>query len=127
MMKVIILILGVTVVIILSGILINSYLDKSSKIIEDGIDRIEADVRERNWEAAKSDFTQISSKWDKTKVIWSMLVDHIEVDNIDSTLSRIQSHIQTKDYSLSLGEISALRLFVEHIPEKEALSLRNIF
>lgn len=126
-MKVIILISGVTIVIILSGILINSYLDKSSKIIENGIDRIEADIRERDWEAAKLDFTQVSSKWNKTKIIWSMLVDHIEVDNIDSTLSRIQSHIQTRDYSLSLSEISALRLFVEHIPEKEALSLKNIF
>lgn len=126
-MKVIALISGVTVVIILSGILINSYLGKSSKIIEDGIARVESGIRSRNWEAAMSEFAKVNSKWNRMKIVWSMLVDHIEVDNIDSTLARIQSHIQTRDYSLSLGEISALRLFVDHIPEKEALSLRNIF
>ncbi|MDD4335270.1 MAG: DUF4363 family protein, partial [Desulfotomaculaceae bacterium] len=33
----------------------------------------------------------------------------------------------TKNTSLSWGQLSELKLMIKHIPEKESLSLQNIF
>lgn len=68
----------------------------------------------------------MSSDWSKMKGIWSSLIDHQEIDNIDITLSRLQMMIEIEDTSALIPEAAALRKIISHIPEKEKLTLDNL-
>jgi hypothetical protein len=41
-------------------------------------------------------------------------------------MARVKEYVATQDKALSLGQLSELKLVIEHIPEKEAINLENI-
>jgi len=80
-----------------------------------------------NWTRASEHLKNIHQDWKKYEQIWSLLINHEEIDNIELTLARLENYIKIKNQVQSLGEISALEHWIKHIPEKEAVSLPNIF
>lgn len=91
------------------------------------IDKAEQAVDSNDWLTAKDEITKLFDKWQKTKSVWTLLVDHEEMDNIDTAVSRVKQAIKIKDQVETQAGLAELRMFIEHIPEKEALTLENIF
>jgi hypothetical protein len=56
-----------------------------------------------------------------------MLVDHYEIDNIELLLSQLASFVKNKNKNDALSCVSSLKTLIKHIPDKESLSLKNIF
>lgn len=79
------------------------------------------------WEEADQTLKQIHREWQQKEQIWTLLINHQEIDNIELTLARLENYLKTKSKIQSLGEISALEHWIKHIPEKEAVTLTNIF
>lgn len=113
-------------IIIAAGIFININLASSSDRMTENINRVEKLAKESSWAKAKEELNSMENMWSSSKKTWPMLIDHIEIDNIDASLSKADKYIETRDLSLLLGEISALRLYIRHIPEREAFVLKNI-
>lgn len=126
-MKPIIAIIITVIVIITAGIILQSNLKKSSDIMTTGLDSVTSMASSENWAEATERLNSTEDYWEKTKKVWSMSIDHAEIDNIESSLSRVKEYIRSRDKALSLGEISNLRLYISHIPQKELVSLENIF
>ena len=103
-----------------------STLNAASKELDEHLSRIESSISANNWDKATQELSYIQGTWSKTEKTWAMLLDHFEIDNIDTTLSRLSKFIEAKSTPLSLGELAALRQYIEHIPEKESLKLKNI-
>lgn len=110
-----------------AGILVLGALDQSSKRLESHISLMENRMQSGDWKGAKESLQILESDWSKIKGTWAMLIDHIEIDNIDTSLSRAKQYIETQQYSLALAEASVLKQFVRHIPKKEGFNLENIF
>lgn len=104
-----------------------SYLHTESKKLEGHIEGIEYSIKTGNWQKAETELTEMKEKWSGTQNIWAILVDHIEIDNIDYTMSRFTEFIKTKQHAFALAEASSLMQYVKHIPQKESFSLQNIF
>jgi len=88
---------------------------------------LEKAIVESHWKKAEMELKDIHYNWQKKEEIWTLLINHREVDNIELTIGRLESYIKSNNKVLSLGEISALEHWIKHIPEKEAVSLTNIF
>jgi hypothetical protein len=112
--------------IIVSGIFTLKVLNTSSKRIENQASAIENNTRSGNWEQAKAGLIALKKDWDKTSNVWSALIDHIEIDNIDASLTKMEKYIALKDTSPALAEAATLSQLIKHIPEKEAFNLKNI-
>jgi hypothetical protein len=125
--KVIAVMIIITLLIITASIIINRSFDNSSKQLESHINKIQASTISGNWDTASKELKLIQSHWNKIQKFWTVLLDHIEIDNINSTLARMSLQIQVKDKSSVLGESAALRLYINHIPEKESFKIKNIF
>jgi hypothetical protein len=67
------------------------------------------------------------AKWDSIKPIWTILIDHVEIDNIERSYTKTKAFVLNKDFSSASSECSELLLLVNHIPEKEQLSIKNVF
>lgn len=126
-MKPLMIIIAATLIIVVSGWLSLSALDSESERMDHQLKELKSEIENQDWTAAEDKLEEFHSKWDKTSKLWSMLVDHYEIDNIELVLSQLASFVKTKDRSEALSQLSSLRTFVKHIPEKEAFRLKNIF
>jgi len=115
-----------SVLMIAFGIYTNHYLAASSQKLESHMMQLEYKTRSEDWKDAGENLAVAKKEWEKTKKVWSMLIDHFEIDNIDATLSRVSMYIESKDKSSALAEVSVLRQYVRHIPRKESFILENI-
>ncbi len=102
------------------------YVHDSSQSMVGQLEQVETMIQNAKWDGAKVQLEQTKVSWDQTKYWWTILLDHQELDNIDLSMSRLQRYVDTQGLSLSLGELSALKMLVDHISDKEAFNLRNI-
>ncbi len=103
-----------------------AYVNTSANDLVTSLETVEKSIADQKWDTAKENLKTAENKWDKTKVWWTILLDHQEIDNIDISINRLEKYVETHGTTLSLGEISALLMLVDHISEKEAPSLKNI-
>lgn len=102
------------------------YIDSSSQGLVRQLEAVESLIDSQNWEQASEDLAKTEKSWEKTKTWWTILLDHQEIDNIDVSLQRTIKYVQSQSTALSLGELSALILLVDHIAETESFTLTNI-
>jgi hypothetical protein len=125
--KIIMWLIILTALIISSGIYSHKLLSDDSVKLVKAIDEIIQSSDSGNWERSADEMRRMDSDWRKIKHTWSSLIDHQEIDNIDITLSRLQILIEIRDTSSLMPEAAALRRIISHIPEKESLSIDNLF
>lgn len=117
----------IIVVLLLGGSLTTyRYLQTTTLTLGAQLEAVEQSISTQKWEVAQKELSTAQQRWDTNKTWWTVLLDHQEIDNIDISMNRLEKYIETHDVSLSLGEVSALKLHVDHIFDTEKLNLRNI-
>lgn len=109
-----------------TSLIAHRVLDKTSTDLLDSISGVESGTAASNWNSAEISLKQVKNKWSGVSGTWAMLIDHQEIDNIEVTLSRMEKFISARDTASALAETSALRNYIQHIPSREALSLKNV-
>ncbi len=102
------------------------YINQSSGSLVQKLDSVEELIHGEKWDEAQQEMAGMEKEWEGTKKWWSVLLHHQEIDNIDISLKRVEKYVIGKNPILGLGELSALRLLVNHISDTETLSLQNI-
>lgn len=108
------------------GIWSNNSMAASARELSGKVESIAGSITDQNWEQAEKQMSSLEKTWNSKKNWWPALIDHQEIDNIDFSMARIKEYINARDPGLSRGEISTLKLMINHIPAKEALNLGNI-
>ncbi|HBP64438.1 MAG TPA: hypothetical protein DD730_09215 [Desulfosporosinus sp.] len=117
----------ILVVILLGGSFTTSrYLETTAMSLGAEIEAVEQSISTQQWEVAQNELNLAHQNLEKNKTWWTILLDHQVIDNITMSMNRIDKYIETHDVSLSLGEVSALKLQVDNILETENFSLQNI-
>ena len=122
----------VIIAIILTGdISTKKYLSESSEELTEVLESLKQNTitskQTNDREKIKSEIQEIEEKWDKTSNIWSMIAVHQEIDNIEQALTKAKSNVDDGNLEDALEEIETAIFFVEHVKEREKLSLKNIF
>lgn len=99
---------------------------KSIQIALKHIESTQEELPPTQWNQAQSSISKLDKMWIRTRSQWMILVDHRELDSIETSLARLNSYIKSKDVTLSKSELANLLLLIKHIPEKEAVNIRNI-
>ncbi|ADL69695.1 conserved hypothetical protein [Thermoanaerobacterium thermosaccharolyticum DSM 571] len=120
------LIVTITMLIIFVDITSYNYLYVSSSSIEKKLEAIEKDIESEKWSSAKSYVNDLEKTWGKVNSKWAILIEHREIDDIDMSLSKLKSFIDSKNKDLSLAELKTLKELYSHIPSNEKLTLENI-
>ncbi len=105
----------------------NTTLSSHAQSLEEKISVIDTNTRKGNWDAAEAELSAIEEEWPKVENIWTVLLDHIEIDNIDEALKKVSEYVKARNAPLALAELATLKQYIKHIPEKESLNLKNIF
>ena len=94
--------------------------------LDEDLSTLEETIKNQNWDTASEKLEDFHSRWDKVRSLWSMLIDHYEIDNIELLLSELVSYVDNKDKNESLSRMSSLKTLIKHIPKKESFNLENI-
>jgi|LSQX01.1.fsa_nt_gb DNA-directed RNA polymerase specialized sigma subunit len=121
------LLVALLALIIGSGIFANRVLSSNAETLEKQINEIEEHTKNEDWDSALQSLHTINKEWPETSKMWTLLLDHVEIDNIDETIKRMSKYIETQNVPLALGEIAVLKQYIKHIPEKEKFSIKNVF
>ena len=105
----------------------NHSLQTSSDDLTRQIQLVSSTIRQQDWETAVKHSEKLEKLWEQKAKWWPVFLDHQEMDNIEFSLARVKEYVTSKDDALSLGQLSELKLMIEHIPRKEAVNLENIF
>jgi len=111
----------------LGGAYFQSYLEKTAAELSLELEKVKDKVAEGNWEESKEAFISFNKKWERVRKNWAMFTNHFEIDNIEMKLVRSQEFIEAKDRVNAAVELSEAIMLLEHIPERERLTLQNIF
>jgi len=126
-MRTIMLCMILMVAIIGVGLSFQNMLDRESQDLIASLQNIEELVRKDNWEQAGADMLKVSSKWQDTRKKWQAVTDHNQIGIIDESLARLQAFLSEREKKDCFAEIAALRQNICYIPDKEKLTLSNIF
>lgn len=130
-MKEFVIILMILIIIIGGDILTRNYLNKtSSKLVERlGVlkeSTILAKQTEKRDEIVE-EANRIEKEWKQISKIWSIIVIHQEIDNIETSFTKAKSYIEEGRLEDAVAEIETAKFFAEHVYEREKVSLKNIF
>lgn len=79
------------------------------------------------YDSPSSDIARIKDRWDSCKKLISLSVDHKETDEIDDTLSKLETHAQLGALSAFASELTALKCQLQRLAESESFSPDRIF
>ncbi len=116
----------ILILIIGAGFWINHELQNSTRDLTRQIDRVEVLVKENRWEAAVEQTEVLDKVWQKEAKWWPVFLEHQEMDNIEFSMAKFKEYVASKNNSLARGQLSEIKLMIEHIPRKEEINLKNI-
>ncbi|MDD2574244.1 MAG: DUF4363 family protein [Bacillota bacterium] len=123
-----ILIIVITLSLILgAGFYTISEVSGTAEVLLSHCIRIRSDIEGGQWEDARHRLKEFDTFWNDSKPVWTILINHKEIDNIDMALVKINEYLKSGEKGLALGEVASLELLIRHIPEKEKVTLENIF
>lgn len=126
-MRVVIMTLITTIVILVFSIYSVYTLDSTATEMLKVLDEIDKAVNEKDWELALNQSLVLREQWRENQFLWTILLDHSVIDNIQLSIAHIKAFITSQDLPQVKAEIAGLYLFLKDIPENEKLTIQNVF
>lgn len=126
------LIITAIIIIILGGdIMMQTHLNKTADELINNLQDLKQKTilakETENRENIKKQINEIDEKWEEINKTWAKIVVHQELDNIQQSLTKAKSNIEEGGLEDALQEIETALFFVEHVKQREKISLKNIF
>lgn len=121
------LVVSVILLIIVSGVLTQRYLDQTSHQLINQLETVGRAVDEENWEKSHEAFTTFKKNWDDTSLKWALFTDHLELDNLEMKLARFKENLHSRDKNSARGDFGEALMLLKHIPDRGRLTWSNVF
>ena len=121
-----------TVIITLTALLLLSLMEQATvlrvtNIAMERTQEILADIREEDLKSGLKKSRDLDRSWDEMAIWLEILVDHSATDEVRYALSRLIAALEEEDTATAMVYASELEGAIEHVYERQALTLENIF
>lgn len=69
----------------------------------------------------------IFKTWEKRRSRLAYFIEHDELEKVETNLTNMRSSIEELDFAMAIHSIDEAKFILEHIEEKNAFNLENIF
>lgn len=83
-------------------------------------------ILSEQWNNAASNMLDYNNRWKDIRNLWVYFINQNDIDNIDSSIKKLQVFINNKDKTMAQAELEHLRVLFTIILENECLSMENI-
>lgn len=78
-------------------------------------------------EDSEIEVNEIEQKWDKAHDKLAYYIEHDELEKVETNLTSCKSLAETENYTLAISELEKTVFVLNHITDKYAFNLENIF
>lgn len=78
-------------------------------------------------EKSKLQMSKIEEDWEKRYETMAYYIEHDELEKVGTELSKLKANIDTKAYSQGVENLDNCSFILEHIKDKTALKIVNVF
>jgi hypothetical protein len=103
----------------------NALFKISGEMLE-RIDKIKHYARDDKWEKVDREMKHLTAMWEDVSYKLSLVIDHEEIDLIMISLFKANEYKEYEEVPEFMAEITNLEKLIDHIPNKEKLSIENI-
>lgn len=124
-------IICVVVIIIVVGlnILTQNYTKESIALMTDNLESLKQTMitEEQNEDNINEQIDNILNNWNDRHKILAYYIEHDELEKVETELVLLKGNIEVKEYEQGIPNLSNCIFILEHIKEKTALQIKNIF
>ena len=123
----------VSIVVLISIFGLNYITQKNTRntieIVSNNLEIVRNDVLEEepNKEQVTKHANNAYEKWEELDDILAYYIEHNELEKIKTALTSIKSYTEAEEYGESLEQIDKCLYLLEHIYQREEVTLDNIF
>lgn len=120
----------VIIIVVVLNIYTEKYTKESVSLITDNLEILEMTIneeKEENDEEIDKQINDILEEWDKRYKILAYYIEHNELEKVKSELISLKANIDAEEYKQGLPDLNRCIFILEHIKEKSALQVKNIF
>lgn len=129
MKKELIICLLVITIVIVGNLLTQNYTKQSAKEMNEKLFELRAELTKEN--KSKDKITErvnkVKEKWDEKQELLAFYIEHDELEKVETQLFLLSGEIEANIYDDAIPEIEKCIFILEHIEDKTALNVKNIF
>ena len=127
MYKEVIICIVVIITILTINWLLQNYTKNSVTELNDNLEELKQDLKEKDNEKTESKMKEINDKWSKQYGILAVFIEHDELEKVELDLITLDGYIEIDDYCKGINEVNKSIFSLKHIAEKYDFSLVNVF
>ena len=117
----------VILIVVVLNICTEKYTKESVTIITDNLDRLKLAIQEENSEETSKQINDIIEEWDNRYKKLAYYIEHDELEKVETELVALKANIEVEEYEQGMPDLNRCIFILEHIKEKSALQIKNIF
>lgn len=123
----------ISIIIVISIFILNSitenYTKDSLEIMSKNFLEIKEEIfkEEKSKEILSKKSEELIDSWNRRNEKLAYYIEHDELEKVDTYLYAFKANIESNDYAQAVENLYICEYIIDHIDEKEAFLLRNIF
>lgn len=121
----------IIIAIIIGNIVTQGYTRKTVEVTNQELGKLrEQLMKEENEieeEEIKKNAEGIHEEWQKRYKTLAYFIEHDELEKVETQLTSIKANIEVKEYEQTIPELDKCTYLLNHVKDKEALMIQNIF
>ena len=107
-------------------IITQNYTKKTVTKTSEMLSKLKDDIN-NSQENISVEMEEIYLKWEEKRRKLAYFIEHDELEKVETNFTNIRSFIEVEDLAMAINGIDEAKFILEHIKEKNALDLENIF
>lgn len=127
MKKELIICIVVIAFVIIGNIVTQNYTKECVKVMDEKLVSLKEVISKEEEKIVKGEIKQIKEDWDNMQERLAFYIEHDELEKVETQLSILDGQIEAKSYKDTFPEVEKCVFILEHIADKTALNIKNIF
>lgn len=78
-------------------------------------------------EQVNQQMQKVKQTWEKEYETMAYYIEHDELEKVETELTKLRADIETEEYNMAVENLDNCKFILEHIRDKSALKIVNIF
>ena len=129
MYKELIIIIIIIMLVIVGNIITQNNTNKTVETISEELDVFRNEISNKNvrQEDAQNHIGKINDTWGKRSETLAYYIEHDELEKVTTELTKLKADVETENYEFAIENLDNCIFILEHIKDKSALKIVNIF
>ena len=129
MKKEFIIIATIIFLVIIGNLVTQNYTKQCIARVNENLGDLKENIKssDRNNEKLNEKMTKLEDEWEEMQEKLAYYIEHDELEKVETQIFLLKGHIEGELYEETLSEIEKCSFILEHIADKTALNIKNIF